>query len=107
MLFSAQRPFHTSWGKTGGIFPTKIKYQVALPWWSSGSDSELPMQGLQVQPLVGELRSHMPELFLMCKTSNTKQECPLLLLLFNKIRQGKEIRNKNWKEGDKSNTTFM
>ena len=28
------------------------------PWWSSHEDSVLPRQGIQVQSLVGELRSH-------------------------------------------------
>ena len=31
-----------------------------LPWWSSGYDSTLPMQGAWVRSLVGELRSHIP-----------------------------------------------
>ena len=31
-----------------------------IPWWSSGWDSVLPLQGPQVRSLVGELRSHMP-----------------------------------------------
>ena len=32
------------------------------PLWSSGEDSTLPLQGAQVQSLVGELRSHIPKL---------------------------------------------
>ena len=36
------------------------KLQEGLPWWSTGLDSVLSMQGTQVQPLAGELRSHMP-----------------------------------------------
>ena len=35
-------------------------YEEGLPWWSSDWDSALPMQGRQVQSLVGELRSYMP-----------------------------------------------
>ena len=35
------------------------KLQEGLPWWSTGLDSVLSMQGTQVQPLAGELRSHM------------------------------------------------
>ena len=31
-----------------------------LPWWFGGYDFELQMQGVWVQSLVGELRSHMP-----------------------------------------------
>lgn len=31
-----------------------------LPWWCSGYDSELPVQGAWVQSLAGGLRSHMP-----------------------------------------------
>ena len=30
-----------------------------LPWWSSGWDSALPLQGAQVRSLVGEIKSHM------------------------------------------------
>ena len=30
-----------------------------LPWWSSGWDSMIPLQGAWVWSLVGELRSHM------------------------------------------------
>ena len=37
-----------------------IKYMNhGLPWWSSGYDSALPLQGVQVRSLVRELRSHM------------------------------------------------
>ena len=32
---------------------------LGIPWESSGRSSELPLQGAQVQPLVGELRTHM------------------------------------------------
>ena len=31
-----------------------------LPWRSSGLDSTLPLLASRIQPLVGELRSHMP-----------------------------------------------
>ena len=92
MCYSQPRGHPTPLGETLETLPTKIKHQAALPWWSSGSDSELPMQGSQAQPLVGELRSRMPELFLTCKTSNTKRECPLLLLLFNMCLIDNEIR---------------
>ena len=33
---------------------------VGLPWWSSGWDSVLPLQGAWVPSLVGELGSCMP-----------------------------------------------
>ena len=29
------------------------------PWWSSSCNSELPLQGVQVRSLIGDLRSHM------------------------------------------------
>ena len=32
-----------------------LEYILERPWWSSGWDSALPMQGAQVQSLVGEL----------------------------------------------------
>ena len=34
----------------------KSKQILGLPWWSSGSDSALPLQGAQVQFLVWEAR---------------------------------------------------
>ena len=37
-----------------------LKQMEGLPWWSSGKDPALPLQGAQVQSLVWELRSHMP-----------------------------------------------
>ena len=37
-----------------------LKVCVGFPWWSGGEDSVLPTQGLKVQSLIGELRSHMP-----------------------------------------------
>ena len=36
----------------------KISFQ-GPPWWSSGSDSELPVQGARVRPLVEEIRAHV------------------------------------------------
>ena len=35
--------------------PSKVK-KWGLPWWSSGYDSELPLQRAQVQSWVGQLR---------------------------------------------------
>ena len=32
---------------------------MGFPWWISVQDSVLPLQGAQVQSLVGELGSHM------------------------------------------------
>ena len=37
-----------------------MKSIMGLPWWSSGENSVLLMQEVQVQFLVRELRSHMP-----------------------------------------------
>ena len=37
-----------------------ISAHQGLPWWSSGSDFVLPLQGAWVRPLVRELRPHMP-----------------------------------------------
>ena len=33
--------------------------EEGLPWWPSGKDPVLPMQGAQVRSLVKELRSHI------------------------------------------------
>ena len=41
---------------------------MGLPWWSSGKDSTLPLQGAWVQSLVGELRSRKP-----CGAAKNKQ----------------------------------
>ena len=38
----------------GSIYSKKI-FVKGLPWWSSGWDSMLPVQGTQVQSLVTEL----------------------------------------------------
>ena len=40
--------------------PFPLKSIMGLPWWSSGENSALLMQEVQVQFLVRELRSHMP-----------------------------------------------
>ena len=32
---------------------------MELPWWSSGRDSKLPLQGMRVPAPVGELKSHI------------------------------------------------
>ena len=37
-----------------------------LPWCSSGQDSMLPVQEAQIRSLVGELRSHIPQLLSPC-----------------------------------------
>ena len=42
------------------LFRSKIRISWRLPWSSNGSDSSLPLQGAQVQSLVGELRCCMP-----------------------------------------------
>ena len=42
-----------------------------LPWWSSGKDSTLPIQGVQVQSLVRQLRS------LMLHSQNQHQAKPV------------------------------
>ena len=53
----------TSWPPfiTQLILPPSKKTSWGLPWWSRGEDFKLPMQGAQIQPLVRELRSHMPQ----------------------------------------------
>ena len=38
---------------------TTVEEHQGLPWQSSGKDSTLPLQGLRVQSLVREVRSHM------------------------------------------------
>ena len=49
---------------------TTFKKKGGLPWWSSGWDSTLPLQGERVQPLAGELRSHKP--YNVAKNKQTK-----------------------------------
>ena len=36
-----------------------LPFLLGFPWWSNGDDSTLPIQGTQVQSLVGKLRSCM------------------------------------------------
>ena len=45
---------------------------MGLPWWSSGYDFMLPLQGAQVQSLVGELRFH--NLLSTAKNNNDKKK---------------------------------
>ena len=33
--------------------------RVGLPWWSSGQNSTIPIQGLGIRSLARELKSHM------------------------------------------------
>ena len=39
----------------------KKESDTELPWQSSGLDSTLPLQGVRVPTLVGELRSHFSQ----------------------------------------------
>ena len=51
------------------------------PWWSSGQDSLLPVQGAKVPTLVRELRSHLMQLsvylpqlkILLCHSEDSAQ----------------------------------
>ena len=40
--------------------PPRLKKLLGIPWWSSGYRILLPLEGTQVQSLVGELGSHKP-----------------------------------------------
>ena len=40
------------------LYHSKMTHQ-GLPWWSSGQNSMLALQGLGIQSLVRELKSHM------------------------------------------------
>ena len=40
--------------------PPRLKKWLGIPWWSSGYRILLPLEGTQVQSLVGELGSHKP-----------------------------------------------
>ena len=51
---------------------------MRLPWWSSGEDSVLSVQGMWVQSLVRELRSHM----LHSLAKQTKKILPLASEVF-------------------------
>ena len=55
------------------------RHQSGLPWWSSGQDSTLPMQGSQVLSLVRELEptgSHMPQLRVLMSQLKPAQLSP-------------------------------
>ena len=64
-LFSTSSPLRSQSNVPAACFfsspcsSLKIKL-LGTPWWSSGWDSVLPLQGARVQSLVGELGSHMP-----------------------------------------------
>ena len=53
---------------------------MRLPWWSSGEDSVLPVQGMRVQSLVGKLRSYM--LHSLAKQTKTKKILSLVSEVF-------------------------
>ena len=55
------------------------RHQSGLPWWSSGQDSMLPVQGSQVLSLVRELdptRSHVPQLRVLMSQLKPAQPSP-------------------------------
>ena len=52
---------------------------MGLPWWSSGYDSALPLQGAWVRSLVGEIRSCIP-----CGVAKGKKK---------KVKNGLNIRH--------------
>lgn len=53
----------------------KERLSLGLPWWSSGWDSGLPMQGPRFQLWLGELRSHMAcNVAKKTKTNKPKKE---------------------------------
>ena len=50
---------------------------MGLSWWSSDLRLQLPMQGAQVQSLVGELRSNMLCSLAKKKKVETNKSCTL------------------------------
>lgn len=50
------------WECCHSMDPLKLLFRSGFrtSWWSSGSDSALPMQRVQVPPLIGGLRSYIP-----------------------------------------------
>ena len=60
----------------GSVLPEKA-FEVApqgedggFPWWVTGSDSMLPMQGAQVQSLIRELDPTIKSLYATAKTDS-------------------------------------
>ena len=54
------------------ISVAKVNKVQGLPWWSSGQDFMLPMQGAQVQLLVRELDPHVTSKSLHASTKDPK-----------------------------------
>ena len=54
------------------ISVAKVNKVQGLPWWSSGQDFMLPMQGDQVQLLVRELDPHVTYKSLHASTKDPK-----------------------------------
>ena len=64
--------------------------EEGLPWWPSGKDSVLPMQGAQVRSLVKELRSHLS--CSMAKKKKKKRKSGKIYTY--RIYQGNALRKK-------------
>ena len=62
-----------------------------LPWWPSGKDPVLPMQGAQVRSLVKELRSHIS--CSMAKKKKKKKKDSGKIYTY-RIYQGNALRKK-------------
>ena len=76
---------------------------MGIPWWSSGLDSALSLQGPGVQSLVGELRSHKPQgvakIKYFFKNFKSKQDnivknrvCQVVINAMEKIKQRRRVR---------------
>lgn len=62
---------------------------MGLPWWSSGQDCELPLQGALVHSQVRELRPHMPHGVAKNSKNNRKEGADLRGLTWEDIGVGK------------------
>ena len=63
-------------------FMKKKNVNTRLPWWSSGYNSTLPLQGMQIRSLVGKLRFCTPR-----DAAKKKQTKEKRLMLFKDFKE--------------------
>ena len=79
--------------------------EEGLPWWPSGKDSVLPMQGAQVRSLVKELRSHIS-----CSMAKKKKRQWKDLHIQNLSRKCSKKEKREWVSfhfGDREDSKFL
>ena len=88
MIYSTEHNTHTQQESGLGYSSVKKHWLRGLPWWASGLDSALPMQGAQVQSLLRELDP-------TCCNIHLYQTCSLLVLLLHRSRNTVQFLSKS------------